>query len=141
MHRTPENAETSLSNPASGQQAPLTVLYDGACPVCRREIGLYQRAQTKAPVCFTDVSAIGQDLPSGTTRSQLLQRFHVLSPEGRLLDGAAAFVALWERLPGWRWLARAARLPGAMWFLERCYGWFLRWRPWLQRWATALKRD
>ena len=124
---------------------PLTVLYDGACPLCRREIGVYrglQPLQADAPVCFADVSdaalALPSALPPGTTREQLLARFHVRSRDGQLLSGAQAFLALWAALPGWRWLALAGRLPGAAWVMERGYRLFLRWRPTLQRWVFRL---
>ena len=122
---------------------PLTVLYDGACPLCRREIGVYRGLQPlnpHAPVCFADVSDTALPLPPGTTREQLLARFHVRSRDGQLLSGAQAFLALWAALPGWRWLALAGRLPGAAWVMERGYQRFLRWRPVLQRWAGRLDR-
>ena len=122
---------------------PLTVLYDGACPLCRREIGIYrglQPLQTDSPVCFADVSDAALPLPPGTTREQLLARFHVRGRDGQLHSGAQAFLALWAALPGWRWLAMAGRLPGAAWVMELTYRLFLRWRPMLQRWASRLER-
>jgi len=115
------------------------VLYDGACPLCRREIGVYRDLRPLQPgssVCFTDISNETVPLPSGTTREQLLARFHVQGHDGQLLSGAQAFLALWATLPGWRWLALAGRPPGARWMMERVYRLFLRWRPILQRWAA-----
>jgi predicted DCC family thiol-disulfide oxidoreductase YuxK len=127
--------------PAADASAPaLTVLYDGACPLCRRGIGLYRGLQPDKPLCFADVSDPEQPLPRGTTREQLLARFHVRDADGRLLSGAQAFLALWATLPGWRWLARAGRVPGAAWAMERGYRLFLRLRPALQRWASRLDR-
>ena len=123
---------------------PLTVLYDGACPLCRREIGVYRGLQplpSDSPVCFSDVNDAALPLPPGTTREQLLARFHVRGRNGELLSGAQAFLALWAALPGWRWLALAGRLPGAAWVMERGYRLFLRWRPMLQRWAFRLERS
>lgn len=121
--------------------APLTVLYDGACPLCRREIALYQGLPANAPLCFADVSDPAMPPPPTTTRDQLLARFHVRHADGRLESGAAAFVALWQRLPGWCWLAFAARLPGVLWVLERAYRAFLPLRPVLQararRWEAG----
>jgi predicted DCC family thiol-disulfide oxidoreductase YuxK len=119
---------------------PLTVLYDGACPLCRREIGIYSGLQPNTPVCFADVNDAELSLPPGTTRAQLLARFHVRNRDGELLSGAQAFLALWAALPGWRWLARVGRLPGAAWVMERSYRLFLRGRPALQRWARRLER-
>lgn len=127
---------------------PLTVLYDGACPLCRREIGVYRGLQPlrpDSPVCFADISdaafLLPPALPPGTTREQLLARFHVRGRDGALLSGAQAFLALWAALPGWRWLALAGRLPGAAWVMERGYRLFLHWRPMLQRWAFRLDRS
>lgn len=126
------------------EAVPLTVLYDGACPLCRREIGVYRGLQplrADAPVCFANVNDAALPLPPGTTREQLLARFHVRGRDGALLSGAQAFLALWAALPGWRWLALAGRLPGAAWVMERSYRLFLRWRPMLQRWAFRLDRS
>ena len=131
-----------------GHEPPaLTVLYDGACPLCRREIGVYRglkSLRSDAPVCFADVSDAACPLPSalppGTTREQLLARFHVRRRDGELLSGAQAFLALWAALPGWRWLAMLGRLPGAAWAMKRAYRGFLRWRPTLQRFAARMER-
>ncbi len=119
---------------------PLTVLFDGACPLCRREIGIYSNLKSSSPVCFADVSDAALPIPPGATREQLLARFHVRSQDGALLSGAQAFLALWAVLPGWRWLARAGRLPGAAWAMEHAYRFFLRWRPTLQRVVSHLDR-
>lgn len=119
----------------------MTVLYDGACPLCRREIGIYRDLQPlklDSPVCFADISDLSVQLPPGTTREQLLARFHIQGRDGKLLSGAEAFLALWSNLPGWRWLALSGRLPGATWLMERIYLFFLRLRPTMQRWASRL---
>ena len=132
---------TEPVNAAVNETPPLTVLYDGACPLCRREIGIYRGLQPlrpDSPVCFADVSDAALPLPPGTTRAQLLARFHVRGRDGELLSGAQAFLALWAALPGWRWLSLVGRLPGAAWVMERTYRLFLRWRPTLQRWAFRL---
>ena len=128
----PPEAETRQTQPA------LTVLYDGACPLCRREIGVYRNLQSEIPVCFADVNDTAVSLPAGTTRQELLARFHVQRHDGELLSGARAFLVLWAALPGWRWLATAGRLPGAAWLMECFYRLFLRVRPAMQRWAARL---
>ena len=53
--------------------------------------------------------------------------------DGRVESGARAFLALWAMLPGWRWLARLGRLPGAPTLMEGLYRMFLVFRPALQR--------
>jgi predicted DCC family thiol-disulfide oxidoreductase YuxK len=122
-----------LNPPNTPQPAPITVLYDGACPLCRREIALYQGLPSNTSICYVDVSHPGAALPANVTQGELLARFHVQDGAGQLRSGAAAFLLLWAALPGWRWLARFGRLPGATWAMERAYRFFLRWRPLLQR--------
>lgn len=124
---------------------PLTVLYDGACPLCRREISHVQGLADRSPdsrLCFVDVSHAGDGNGRfSEERETLLARFHVQRADGSRLDGAAAFVAMWERLPGWRWLARLARLPGMLAVFELGYRGFLGLRPGMQwlvrRWESA----
>ncbi len=119
----------------------LTVLFDGSCPLCRAEISVYRDLPADAPLLFADVSdparALPAGLPQGLSREELLARFHVQHADGRLESGARAFLALWARLPGWRWLARFGRLPGAASLMEGAYRMFLVFRPWLQRAVRA----
>ena len=110
----------------------LTVLFDGACPLCRREIGVYQSLIPLQPVQWLDVSKGGEDI-SAEEQALYMARFHVRQKDGQLLSGAAAFVALWLAMPGWRWLGRFARLPGVTPVLEVMYRGFLHLRPHLQR--------
>jgi hypothetical protein len=84
----------------------LTGLYDGACPLCRREISVYRGLQplnSDPPGCFSDVSDTALSLPSalppGTTPEQLLARFHVRGRDGALLSSAQAFLPSQHRSP------------------------------------------
>jgi predicted DCC family thiol-disulfide oxidoreductase YuxK len=125
------------ASPASATTSPgLIVLYDGACPLCRREIGLYRGACADVPLRFADVSDEDVALPTSLMRDAALARFHVQRADGQIVSGAQAFLALWSVLPGWRWLAWIGRIPGVAWILERAYRGFLVVRPALQRWAT-----
>ncbi len=114
----------------------LTVFFDGACPMCRREIAYYQRLDTRQRVGWQDVSApaSGQDCPDGLCRADMLKRFHVMDSSGQVFSGAAGFVQLWRVLPApWSLLGRIAGLPGLVQLLELVYRAFLPVRPWLQR--------
>jgi len=110
----------------------LSVFYDGACPLCRREIALYRDLPSTAPVEFVDISNSAQPVPAGKSRDVLLARFHVQHSDGRIESGARAFLTLWARLPYWRWLARLRAVPGFTSLLELMYRGFLRVRPAMQ---------
>ena len=118
-----------------------TLYYDGSCPLCRAEIRHYRRTDASGALCFIDVSATAAITPDGVTREDTLRRFHVRASDGRVLSGAAAFVEVWSRLPRWRWAARAARLPGAMYVLEWGYRMFLPMRPFIARLFGRLPRN
>jgi demethoxyubiquinone hydroxylase (CLK1/Coq7/Cat5 family) len=126
------------------QEDTLTVLYDGGCPLCQREISHVQRLaqrQSGSGLCFADISRSDDTTVSDIERQALLARFHVQRADGSRLSGAAAFVAMWGRLPGWRWLARLAQLPGMLVVFEWSYNAFLRIRPALQSLARRVAPD
>lgn len=117
--------------------APLTVYYDGGCPLCRREIAAYRRAQGAERLDWVDVSSasearLGDDLD----HARALARMHVRDGDGRLIDGAAAFAALWSCLPRTRRLGQLAGSRVALFVLEPLYELFLKLRP-LWRRATS----
>jgi predicted DCC family thiol-disulfide oxidoreductase YuxK len=114
-----------------------TAYYDGACPLCRAEIAYYRRQDKTGAVCFVDVTAADAATPEGVTQAQALQRFHVRADDGQVRSGAAAFVAIWTQLPGWRWAARVAALPGVLPLLELGYRLFLPIRPYVSRLAGS----
>ncbi len=111
-----------------------TVWYDGACPLCRREIALMRRLDRAGAIRFVDVA--GEEAGCPVDRAELLARFHA-EENGRLLSGAAAFAAMWRAIPLLRPLGLAARNRWVLALLERAYVAFLRVRPALQRLAGA----
>ncbi len=117
-----------------GSEAPQSVVYfDGSCPLCNAEIGYYRRSDVAEALCFVDVSKTNVELDEGLNPQQAMQRFHVRTREGKLISGASAFVEVWSRLPNWKWVAKAAALPGAISMLEICYKMFLPVRPVISR--------
>ena len=109
----------------------LVVWYDGACPLCRREMALMRKLDRAGRIGFVDAS--GPDAACPIDRAAMLARFHAME-NGRLLSGAAAFAAMWRAVPLLWPLGQLARLP----FMERALEWaylrFLRVRPRLQGW-------
>ena len=110
-----------------------TIYFDGSCALCRMEIGYYRGIDEDEALCFIDLSKDSTVTPEGVTHRRAMERFHVRAGDGRVFSGAAAFVEVWARLPGWRWAARATSLPGAMALLELAYRMFLPVRPFISR--------
>jgi ubiquinone biosynthesis monooxygenase Coq7 len=109
-----------------------TVLYDGSCPLCTVEINQYKKISLDGKINWVDVSSSEFVPPAGQSKEALMQRFHVIKPNGDLVSGAAAFVHVWEQLPGWSRLATVAKVPGALDVMEFGYDKFLKIRPKIQ---------
>ena len=116
------------TSPESAQpDRGITVLYDGDCPLCSREIAWYRGQTASESIRWVDLARCEQsDLPTGF-RDVALRRFHLLEADGHAVTGAAAFLRLCAAYP------RLARLPGVLPLLERGYRLFLRLRPTLAR--------
>lgn len=122
------NAGCNIPDPANDTPAA-TVYFDGSCPLCRMEIGHYQKLDSRGALCFVDVSQPSASTGPGLDREAAMARFHIRDAQGRLHSGAAAFVEIWRAVPGWRHAARLAALPGVMFGLELSYRFFLKIRP------------
>lgn len=109
-----------------------TVLYDGSCPLCTVEINQYKKISLDGKINWVDISSSEFVPPAGQSKEALMQRFHVIKPNGDLVSGAAAFVHVWEQLPGWNRLAKVAQVPGALDVMEFGYDKFLKIRPKIQ---------
>lgn len=117
--------------PHMPRMTDLTVWYDGHCPLCRAEIALMRRLDTRRVIRFVDAITSGADA-CPLDRRALLARFHA-SEDGKLLSGAAAFAAMWRAIPLLRPIGLLARSPAVLGVLEAAYLGFLRVRPALQR--------
>ena len=109
------------------------VFYDGACPLCTREIAFYKRRQGADGVAWVDVSGVARDqIAPGLNREQALARFHVQMDDGSIVSGGTAFATLWTALPGFRFWGRLFQFQPLASVLDRAYDIFLKVRPRLQ---------
>ena len=99
--------------------------------MCRREISFYQRRRGADEIDWTDVSQ-PENAPTGVSCQQAMARYHVRTENGQLVDGGAAFVQLWKRLPGFKWLGLLFDTPPTRWIINTAYDLFLPFRPHLQ---------
>lgn len=110
----------------------VTVWFDGACPLCTREIALFRRLDRKGAIEFVDVASPGAACP--LNRQALLERFHAREKDQPIVSGAAAFAAMWRVIPILSPFGQIARAPWILPALEWIYCRFLEVRPRLQRW-------
>ena len=114
-----------------------TVYFDGSCPLCRREITFYRSLRGGNRIEWVDVSGVAETVAPDLNKCTAMARFHARTPDGTLLQGAAAFAEVWRVLPLFNPLYWVTKLPFALPILDRLYDWFLKRRPSLQRKLTG----
>ena len=106
-------------------RGPVILYYDGDCPVCSKEVAAYQKLDRSRAIRWHDVSASEGDLGlDHVSQADALTILHARLPDGRLVTGVDAFIAVWERLSGFKSFARLARWRPVTWMLERGYAWY-----------------
>jgi len=115
------------------RETKLTVYYDGACPVCSREISFYRQCSGAEALTWVDASqSVQREVAPGLTKDAALSRFHVATETGELIKGGEAFALLWTAIPRFRMLGRVFGLWPLRSALNLVYDLFLKLRPWLK---------
>ena len=128
-------------------QYPLTIFFDGSCPLCRREIALLTEFDDQQHLQVVDCSATDFAPIEGHAREAMMTLIHARDAAGAWLIGAPVFAAaysatgfasiarLWgsKRLqPMWRvvypwiarnrmWLSKLGAIDGMTWLLHRLH--------------------
>jgi predicted DCC family thiol-disulfide oxidoreductase YuxK len=102
------------------------LLYDGECPMCRREIDWLKRRNRAGRLAFEDIAAPDFDPGRyGLTQSQVMGVMHGVYPDGRIVTRLDAFRQAYQ-LIGLGWVMAPTRWPGFRWLAARGYEWFAR---------------
>ena len=105
---------------------PLTVFFDGDCPICAHEIALIKRMDQQRQLEFNDFSAVDYDATSvDVSAAELGRIIHARWADGRVISGVEVFRAMWEAV-GLGMLARLSRLSLIEPMVLRAYAWFAR---------------
>ncbi|MCB1800145.1 MAG: DUF393 domain-containing protein [Gammaproteobacteria bacterium] len=131
MSSNPVSEQGDSTTTADAQRQPWRplVLFDGACPLCRREIAHYRRRSGADRLNWVDLSHQARGEPvAGIDWHAAMARFHVRDADGEWQRGAFAFVELWSHLRGYRVLARLVRGLRLTGLLDRAYAVFARHR-------------
>ena len=113
------------------EDGPITVYYDGLCPVCSHEVATYRWLDRRGRIRWQDLAASPDDLFDLEAAYRLL---HVRDCEGVLHVGFAAHLLMWHRLTGFRllaWVLRRCRTGAHV--AEHIYMWLTARRPGLVR--------
>ncbi len=88
----------------------MKVYFNDSCNICRSEINLYKKEKVEE-IDWIDIT--NNELAKKETNKddkQLLRRLHV-KDDGRVLEGAEAFLFVWKKIPKYRFLYKFFKLP------------------------------
>ena len=88
----------------------MKVYFNNSCKICRSEINLYKKEKVEE-IDWIDIT--NNELAKKETNKddkQLLRRLHV-KDDGKVLEGAEAFLFVWNKIPKYRFLYKFFKLP------------------------------
>ncbi len=108
--------------------APLKLLYDGQCSLCRQAMEGLKRRDSKGLIALEDISDPAFDPARyGLTAEQVRTAMQVVLPDGRVLRAMEAVRAAYCAV-GLGWLVAPTAWPGVRWLADCFYCFFARHR-------------
>jgi len=106
----------------------IELLYDGDCPLCRREVAFLSRRDRSGRLALVDIAAPEFDPGRyGLDRETVMGSIHGVLPDGRSVEGMEVFRRVYAAV-GLGWLLAPSRWPGLRWIFDRAYRVFARHR-------------
>ena len=88
----------------------MKVYYNESCHICRAEINLYKR-QNIEDIEWVDITNnIAAEKETSKNDKNLLRRLHVID-DGKVFEGAEAFLLVWKKIPKYKFLYKFFKLP------------------------------
>lgn len=110
------------------------VYYDGACPLCKREVKLYQRLARKdasdEDIRWVDITHNPEELESeGILYEDAMRLIHIKDSSGIHQVGLDGVLTLWDKIPYYRRASAFLRkFPRAHPYLARIYEFIAKYR-------------
>ncbi len=129
---TPQTSFTSASSQAlpSPQTWQIKLLYDGACPLCVREVNFLSKKDAgRGLVAFVDIADenYNPDLHAGVDFETAMGRIHAVLPDGTVIQNVEVFRRVYEIL-GMGWVYAITKLPIVGFIADWLYGIWANWR-------------
>jgi predicted DCC family thiol-disulfide oxidoreductase YuxK len=107
--------------------AELTILYDGACNLCRASVAKLRRMDAHSHVETLDLHdpTVAGRFPQ-VNRDEAMLLMQAVDQRGRVYSGADAWARVLSALPGWKLIAWLLFVPGIHFLAQRVYSWVAR---------------
>lgn len=119
--------------------AKLTVLFDGACTLCRASVDRIRRSDRHGRIELLDLHDLS--VPSRFPQvdsEEAMRLMQAVDPAGRVYSGVDALARIGLALPGWSLLAWILLVPGIHFLAQNLYAWVARNR---YRWNREICED
>jgi len=88
----------------------MKVYFNNSCKICKAEIDLYKKEKIQE-IDWIDITDNASAIKETSKNSKdLLRRLHVKDGE-KVLEGSEAFLALWKKIPKYKFLYNFFKLP------------------------------
>ena len=88
----------------------MKVYFNNSCKICKTEIDLYKKENIEEIDWIDITNNNSAELETSKDKKQLLRRLHVKDGD-KIIQGAAAFLIVWKKIPKYRILYRILKLP------------------------------
>lgn len=114
----------------------LTVLYDGACGLCRAGVARVRSLDSRGRIELADLhqAEVAARFPQ-VDRQEALRAMQAVDSAGRIYSGVDAWARIGRALPGWGLISWLLLVPGFHWVAQHVYAWVARNR---YRWNKQL---
>lgn len=115
------------------------VFYDGACPLCSKEVKLYKKLAANdkydTDIEWVDISKSQTELKAeGIKYADAMQLMHVKDASGVHQVGIDAILTIWDQLPYYRKLSKFLKqIPALHPWLKKAYAFFAKHRMKFQK--------
>ena len=88
----------------------MKVYFNNSCKICRSEINLYKKENVR-DIDWIDITD-NKEAEKETSRNdkELLRRLHI-KENGKIIQGAEAFLFVWKKIPKYKFLYKFFKLP------------------------------
>ena len=88
----------------------MKVYYNESCNICKAEINLYKKQNIEEIEWVDITNNIIAEKDTSKNDKNLLRRLHVID-NGKVFEGAEAFLLVWKKIPKYNFLYKFFKLP------------------------------
>ena len=108
----------------------VTMFHDGECPLCKYEVKMMQKLDTKKAIHWVDISKNKEALNNaGISYEAAMARVHVQDENQKMQTGVRGFLLVWKQLPYYRRVVPVIeKVPFLLTIMEKAYSLFAKYR-------------